>query len=205
MRTQRIVIWTTLFLLFIGSLIFNLTVPINYVELTNQSPISPQSVTPTPTTTTPVSAEYYDTSNYCSGNPDQNIYINAPGTTEISSTPNSSTEQCENLCTNSADCEMYLIDPNTNTCNLYKGVTHVYMYCESGNEHDYYGNVKIKNGSNSDNVVDESLIVPPPKPTSTPTSKPASTPNQEEQAEQQANEQVEQANEEMVKEMEEIP
>jgi cytoskeletal protein RodZ len=47
MRTQGILIWTTLFLLFIGSLIFNLTVPINYVELTNQSPILPQSVTPT--------------------------------------------------------------------------------------------------------------------------------------------------------------
>jgi hypothetical protein len=56
MLTQRILIWTTLLLSFIGSLIFNLTVPINYVELTNQSPISPQSVTPTSTTTpTPTS------------------------------------------------------------------------------------------------------------------------------------------------------
>jgi hypothetical protein len=87
MLTQQILIWTTLLLSFIGSLIFNLTVPINYVELTNQIPISPQSVTPTPastptptptstttpastptltptSTTTPVSAEYYDTSNY---------------------------------------------------------------------------------------------------------------------------------------------
>lgn len=76
----------------------------------------------------------------------------------------------------------------------------VTMYCNSGSGHGYYGNVKIENALNKDNVVDESSIVPP---TSTPT--PAPTTNSAEEAEQQANEEAEQADEQIAKEMEGIP
>ena len=70
-------------------------------------------------------------------------------------------------------CEMYL-QSDSNTCLLYKDVKDVTMYCNSGSGHGYYGNVKIENALNKDNVVDESLIVPP---TSTPTPAPTTNPD----------------------------
>jgi hypothetical protein len=134
-----------------------------------QSTISTQSQTATPastptstptSTTTPVSAEYYDTSKYCSGNTEENAFINAKSSTEFSTTRNE-IDECRTLCSNTADCEMYL-QSDSNTCLLYKDVKDVTMYCNSGSGHGYSGNVKIKNSLNPDNVVDESSIVPPP-------------------------------------------
>lgn len=114
-------------------------------------------------TTTPVSptAEYFDTSNYCSGDPNQNIYINASSNL-ISTTNNSSKEQCENKCSNDDNCEMYLMS-NPTTCKTYRNVSDVKMYCDSGNEYQFYGNVKTKNFIKRTNVVDPDDITPPTK------------------------------------------
>lgn len=190
---KQIAISICLVIIFVGSLIFNIFVPVKYVGPTvppKQSTISTQSQAATPastptstqsqadtpastptstptSTTTPVSAEYYDTSKYCSGNTEENAFINAKSSTEFSTTRNE-IDECRTLCSNTADCEMYL-QSDSNTCLLYKDVKDVTMYCNSGSGHGYYGNVKIKNSLNPDNVVDESSIVPP---TSTPTPAP---------------------------------
>ena len=88
--------------------------------------------------------DYYDISNYCSGDTDRKtIFINAVST-KFSSTENNS-DECRNLCSQTADCEMYL-NEDENTCYLYKDVDDISMYCESGPGHEYYGNAKIKDG-----------------------------------------------------------
>lgn len=177
---KQITFTICLVIIFVGSFIFNIFVPVKYVGPTvppKQSTMSTQSQTPTPAstptpTTTPVSAEYYDTSKYCSGNTEENAFINTKSSTGFSTTRND-IDECRNLCSNTADCEMYL-QSDSNTCLLYKDVKDVTMYCDSGSGHGYYGNVKIENALNKDNVVDESLIVPP---TSTPTPAPTTNPD----------------------------
>lgn len=92
--------------------------------------------------------EYNDISNYCPGDTvGKNMFINAIST-KFSTTENNSHE-CRNLCSETADCEMYL-NEDENTCHLYKDVNNVTMYCESsiGGGHRFYGNVKLKNGLN---------------------------------------------------------
>ena len=127
-------------------------------------------VEPTPETA------YLDTNKYCSGNPNQNIYINASSSL-ISTTDNSNKEQCENLCSNDADCEMYLMS-NPTTCKIYKNVSDVKMYCHKGSNHAYYGNVKIQNSLNENNIVELNQITPPTYPSQSYTLEGYITPNQ---------------------------
>ena len=97
----------------------------------------------------PSKLDYLDTSSYCK-DPDQNIYIGATSKL-ISTTPNSSKQECETICSNDKNCEMYLMD-STN-CKIYKDVSNVKMYCNYGPEHAFYGNVKTRNSLKEDNVV----------------------------------------------------
>ena len=100
---------------------------------------------------TPMSpkTDYLDTSSYCK-DPDQNIYVGATSKL-ISTTPNSSKEKCEVICSNDKNCEMYLMD--STDCKIYKDVSNVKMYCDYGPKHAFYGNVKTQNFLNKKNVV----------------------------------------------------
>jgi hypothetical protein len=48
---------------------------------------------------------------------------------------------------------MYLMS-KPNRCHLYKDVSNVKMYCDSGSGHAFYGKVKSRNMIDSNNVVD---------------------------------------------------
>lgn len=105
-------------------------------------------------------AEYIDTKAYCSGNENQKIYINAASNNY--STSNRNEESCKNMCSADGECEMYLMS-NPNRCHLYKDVSNVKMYCDSGSGHAYYGKVKSRNMINSNNVVElNSVSLPTP-------------------------------------------
>ena len=97
----------------------------------------------------PPKADYLDTSSYCK-DPDQNIYIGATSKL-ISTTPNSSKQECETICSNDKNCEMYLMD--STDCKIYKDVSNVKMYCNDHPKHAFYGNVKTRNSLKEDNVV----------------------------------------------------
>ena len=80
--------------------------------------------------------------------PPPKIYINARS--EVYSTKNNDQDTCRNMCENDKNCEMYLMS-NENTCHLYKNVSDVTEYCNSGTtnglSHGDWGEVKDNDGS----------------------------------------------------------
>lgn len=105
-------------------------------------------------------AEYIDTSGYCSGDENQKIYINAISNNY--SKTNKNREQCKKSCSADGNCQMYLMEGD-NTCLLYNDVSNVKMYCDTGSDHAFYGNVKTRNMIDSNNVANlNDVSLPPP-------------------------------------------
>ena len=136
----------------------------NNYTVNNLTVKSTQTPTPTPTQSF---ATYLDPTDFCSGDQGQKLYVNA--NSQLLSTTTNSQEECQNLCSNTGACEMYLMS-NSNTCNTYTSVSDVNMFCESGPGHEYYGNIKVQNSLSFSNVVNMNDVSLPPYETQSPTS-----------------------------------
>lgn len=107
-------------------------------------------------------AEFVDKSDYCTGNPNRRTYIRATSANQYARSRKNES-QCKLWCEMDENCKMYLLSGN-NVCRKYNKVDKVDMYCDSGPGHSWWGNAKIRNVINENNIVDtEKLSVPTPK------------------------------------------
>ena len=101
--------------------------------------ISKQNLTGCVPTQSPV--EYYSLPGCDSS---KNLHISAISTNFDTKTTSES--DCERICSEECECDMYLME-DANTCNLYKNVSDVKLYCgteaiPSNVSADFYGKIK---------------------------------------------------------------